>query len=96
VLFAAQQLDALMAPTNSRAWRIDYAAGDTFGTSSSSIAAVTGYPSVTVPVQLSGGLPLGVSLIGKPGGEAGLLALGAALERARGPFPEPRFLPSID
>jgi amidase len=95
-LFADQRLDALVAPTNGRAWRTDYATGDTFGTSSSSIAAVTGYPSITVPVQLAGELPLGVSLIGEPGGEARLLALGAALERARGPFPEPRFLPSLD
>jgi amidase len=95
-LFAEQRLDALIAPTNGRAWRTDYAAGDAFGVSSSSIAAVTGYPSVTVPVLLAGELPLGVSLIGTPGGEARLLALGAALERARGPFPEPRFLPSTD
>jgi amidase len=95
-LFAAQRLDALVAPTNSRAWRTDYAAGDAFGTSSSSVAAVTGYPSVTVPVQLAAELPLGVSLIGQPGSEAQLVALGEAIERARGPFPEPRFLPSID
>jgi amidase len=95
-LFAERRLDALIAPTNGRAWRTDYAAGDTFATGSSSIAAVTGYPSVTVPVQLADELPLGVSLIGAPGGEARLLALGAALERARGPFPAPRFLPSID
>jgi amidase len=95
-LFAEQRLDALVAPTNSRAWRTDYAAGDAFGTSSSSIAAVTGYPSVTVPVQLAMELPLGVTLIGSLGGEAQLLALGEAIEQARGPFPEPRFLPSID
>ncbi len=36
-----------------------------------------------------------MSLIGKPGDEGVLLALGAALERERGPFPEPRFLPTI-
>jgi amidase len=95
-LFSEQQLDALVAPTNGRAWRTDYAAGDEFGTSSSSIAAVTGYPSVTVPVQLAGGLPLGMSVIGKPGDEAQMLALGEALERARGAFPEPQFLPSVD
>jgi amidase len=93
-LFAEHELDALVAPTNGRAWRIDYAAGDSFGPSSSRIAAMTGHPSVTVPVRLANELPLGVSLIGKPGEEAPLLALGAAIERARGPFPEPRFLPA--
>ena len=94
-LLAEHDLDALVAPTNGRAWRIDYASGDSFGASSSRIAAATGYPSVTVPVQLANELPLGVSLIGKPGEEPVLLALGAALERERGPFPEPRFLPTI-
>jgi amidase len=95
-LFTAHRLDALVAPTNGRAWRTNHGAGDVFGVGSSRIAAVSGYPSVTVPVRLARELPLGVSLIGKPGAEAQMLALGEALERARGPFPEPRFLSSID
>ena len=94
-LFAEQNLDALLAPTNGRAWRIDYAAGDEFRVGSSSIAAVTGYPNVTVPVALVGELPLGVSLIGKPDEESLLLLLATAIEQQRGAFPEPRFLPSI-
>jgi amidase len=94
-LLAEQALDALVAPTNGRAWRVRYASGDSFGPSSSRIAAATGYPSVTVPVALAGELPLGVSLIGKPGEESSLVALGTAIERARGPFPEPRFLPTV-
>jgi amidase len=94
-LFAERDLDALVAPTNSRAWRTNYAGGDPpGGVYSSNIAAVTGYPNVTVPVVLSDELPLGVSLIGKPNEESLLLALAAAIERERGPFPEPRFLPS--
>jgi amidase len=93
-LLAERDLDALIAPANGRAWRIDYAAGDSFSAGSSDIAAVTGFANVTLPVALSGELPLGVSLIGKPGDERSLLALAAAIERARGPFPEPRFLPS--
>jgi amidase len=93
-LFDELDLDALVAPTNGRAWITDYAAGDRFSTSSARIAAVTGYPSVTVPVALAGGLPLGISLIGKPDGLPSLLSLGARLESARGPFPEPGFLPT--
>jgi amidase len=95
-LLLARDLDALIAPTGSRAWRIDYRSGDEFRVSSSSIAAVTGYPSVTVPVALAGELPLGVSLIAKPGDETSLLTLASAVERERGPFPEPRFLPTVD
>jgi amidase len=95
-LFAQRELDALVAPTNGRAWLTNYAAGDSFSIGNSDIAAVTGYPSLTVPVRLADELPLGVSFIGKPGEESALLALGAALERERGAFPEPRFLPSVD
>ncbi len=95
-VFAEHDLDALVAPANGRAWRTDYAIGDEHSVSSSAIAAVTGYPNVAVPVALFGELPLGVSLIGQPGEEPALLELAAAIEQRRGPFPEPRFLPSID
>ena len=95
-LFESLDLDALVAPTNGRAWLTSYSSGDRFGAGGSSrIAAVTGYPSVTVPLSLVDELPLGVSLIGKPGEVPVMLSLAASLERARGPFPEPRFLPSI-
>jgi hypothetical protein len=36
-----------------------------------------------------------VSLIARPGQESLLLALATAIERQRGPFPEPRFLPTV-
>ena len=95
-LFAEQRLDALVAPANARAWRTDFAAGDTFAVSSSSIAAVSGYPSIAVPVAIANELPLGIALIGKPREEAQLVVLAAAIERQRGSFPEPRFLPSVE
>lgn len=47
-----------------------------------SMVNVSGLPAITLPVhQTSEGLPMGVQLIGRPGGEATLLALGAQLER---------------
>jgi amidase len=94
-LFSDMNLDVLVAPTNGRAWQTDYVAGDRIGTSSARIAAVTGYPSVAVPIALVDELPLSLALIGKPRDESRLVTLAVALERARGPFPEPRFLPSI-
>jgi amidase len=95
-LLAERDLDALVAPVNSRAWRTDYANGDAFGVSSSSIAAVTGYPSIAVPIAVVDELPLGVALVAAPGRESLLVALATAIERERGPFPQPRFLPSLD
>ncbi len=47
-----------------------------------SIANVTGLPAITLPVyQTPDGIPMGVQLIGRPGGEAALLSIGAQLER---------------
>jgi amidase len=47
-----------------------------------SMVNVSGLPAITLPVlQTSDGLPMGVQLIGRPGGEAVLLALGAQLQR---------------
>lgn len=93
-LFAARDLDALVAPANSRAWRNDAQGGGRIG--SSRIAAVSGYASMTVPIELSADLPLGIALIVRPGDEHTMLTIGAALEKLRGPLPEPRFLASID
>ncbi len=92
-LFTVHGLDALVAPANARAWRSD--ARDAFRVGSSRIAAVAGYPSVVVPVALAGELPLGVAFIVRPGDETRMLAIGAVLEKLRGPFPQPRFLASV-
>jgi amidase len=43
---------------------------------------VSGLPAITLPVhRTAGGLPMGAQLIGRPGGERTLLALGRQLER---------------
>jgi amidase len=47
-----------------------------------SFANVSGLPAITLPVhQTAEGLPMGVQLIGRPGGEHTLLAIGAQLQR---------------
>ncbi|MGH3696460.1 MAG: amidase [Pseudonocardiaceae bacterium] len=44
---------------------------------------VTGQPAVSLPMHWTGdGLPVGIQLVGRPGGEAPLLALAGQLERA--------------
>jgi amidase len=90
-LFAEYRLDALVAPVNSPAWRTDFARGDAFWLSSSSIAAVSGYPSVTVPAGLIDGLPVAIAFIGEPFGEQRLIGFATAFEQLRGPFPRPEF-----
>jgi amidase len=47
-----------------------------------SFANVSGLPAISLPVgETEGGLPMGVQLVGRPGGEHTLLAIGAQLER---------------
>ncbi|WP_207453178.1 amidase [Herbiconiux sp. SYSU D00978] len=47
-----------------------------------SFVNVTGLPAISLPVHVTPeGLPMGVQLVGRPGGEATLLAIGAQLER---------------
>jgi amidase len=42
----------------------------------------TGQPAISLPLyQSAEGLPIGMMLVGRPGGEAPLLALAAQLER---------------
>ncbi|MBW2540670.1 MAG: amidase [Deltaproteobacteria bacterium] len=76
-------LDAIIAPANSPAWLTDHINGDTtFGISSSSYAAVSGYPSVTVPAGFVHGLPVGLSFISGAFSEKALIDLAYAFERA--------------
>ena len=81
-VIGARKLDALLAPTGSPAWLMDPVLGDHFIGSSSSPAAVAGYPSVTVPAGTVDGLPVGISLFGGKLQERRLLRLAHAFEQA--------------
>ncbi len=92
VVFAKEKLDALVAPTGSPAWTIDLVNGDHFLGASSTPAAVSGYPSVSVPVGYVHGLPVGMSFIGTAWSEPTLVRLAFAYEQAAKPRRPPRFL----
>ncbi len=77
-------LDALIVPTNGPAWMIDHVNGDNYGIGSSSLAAISGYPSITVPAGFVSGLPIGVSFIGKAWNEKQLIEIAYAFEQAVG------------
>jgi amidase len=88
---------ALVGPTAGPAWKIDAVNGDQFsGGGAGNLAAVAGYPHLTVPMGLIKGLPVGLSFMGPKWSEARLLSLGYAYEQARGPFPAPKLYPSIE
>ena len=79
-----QGLDALVAPSNAPAWRIDYANGDHYVGGNSTPAAVAGYPTVTVPMGFAFDLPIGISFIGRAWREGTLIRLASAFEHATG------------
>jgi amidase len=82
-VMAEHRLDALFAPTGGPAWPIDYANGDrSAAPGPSSIAAVAGYPHITVPAGYIDGLPVGVSFFGRAWSEPKLIALAYAYEQA--------------
>jgi amidase len=78
------RLDAVLALSGNPAWLTDYVLGDHYSIGTSSPAAVSGYPSITVPAGKVSGLPIGISLIGPAWSEPRLIALAYAFEVARG------------
>jgi amidase len=77
------ELDALIAPSNSPTWMTDHVNGDSLGgVFSSSYAAVSGYPNVTVPAGYISGLPIGLSFIGGAFADADLIGFAYAFEQA--------------
>jgi amidase len=82
--FDEHGLDAIIAITNGPAWMIDHANGDAFHIGSSSLAAVSGYPNITVPAGFASDLPIGLSFMGKPWNEKQLIEIAYAFEQATG------------
>jgi amidase len=93
-VFSEQRLDAIVAPTGSPPWTTDLVNGDHFKGASSTPAAVSGYPSISVPIGYSFGLPVGMSLIGKAWSEATLIKLAFGYEQAAKPRRAPEYLPT--
>ncbi|MBS0408878.1 MAG: amidase [Proteobacteria bacterium] len=77
---------ALVAPTLAPAWLIDDVLGDRYlGGGAGSVAAIAGYPHLTVPMGDVKGLPVGLSIIGPAWSDARVLSLGYAFEQAKAP-----------
>ncbi|MGE0448610.1 MAG: amidase [Vicinamibacterales bacterium] len=92
------RLDALVAPTSGPAWPIDYTRGDSGSAvrpSPATIAAVAGYPHITVPMGHDRSLPIGLSFFGRAWSEPRLIGLAFAYEQASRERRPPAFLPTL-
>ena len=90
-------VDALIAPSMVPAIFIDAIYGDRSpeGTGAGWIAAIAGYPHLTVPMGTVDGLPVGLSFIGTAFDDAEILSLGYAYELASQKRIVPTFLPNV-
>jgi amidase len=96
-MLADNNVAALVFPTMPPAWKIDVVNGDQIsGGGAGYLAAVSGYPHLTVPMGAVRGLPVGLSFIGPAWSEARLLALGYAYEQAAKVSLIPTLIQSIE
>jgi amidase len=89
-------LDAIVAPTGNPPWTTDLINGDHVVGSSTTPAAVAGYPSITVPAGFAYGQPVGISFIGRAWSEAALIRFAYAYEQATRHRRPPTFAATAD
>jgi amidase len=93
------RLDALVAPTGGPAWLTDLVNGDSgsaVAPAPSSVAAVAGYPHITIPAGYVHGLPAGISFIGRAWSEPTLIKLAYAYEQVTKHRCPPAFAATVD
>ena len=95
-ILAEGRVTVLALPTRSPPWLSTLGKGDAYtGPSASGLPAQAGYPHLTVPMGLVGGLPVGISFIGSAWTDDFLLQVGDAYERASNARVPPRYLETV-
>jgi amidase len=85
-------LDAVIGPTGGPAWKTDLVNGDHFMVGCSSIAAISGYPNITVPMGFIQGLPVGISFFGRAWSEPVLIRMAYDFEQGTHVRKAPQFI----
>jgi amidase len=88
-------LDAVVAPTDSPGWTTDLILSDHFIFASSGLAGGPGYPIVQVPAANVLGMPMGISFIGTAFSEPTLIKLAAGFENATHARFQPTFTGNV-
>ncbi|NNL89317.1 MAG: amidase [Marinicaulis sp.] len=97
-LLAENDVVALVSPSGPLASRIDPVNGDVWPDWAGAgwMAAIAGYPHLTVPMGDVHGVPIGISFIGSENDDAVILSLGYAYEQATKQRRDPKYLPSAE
>lgn len=90
----SNRLDAIMSPTGSPAWKTDLLLGDHLVGGSSSLAAISGYPAITVPMGFINDLPVGVTFFGKAWSEPVLIEIAYSYEQGTKHRKAPKYIVS--
>ncbi len=97
-MLADHEVDLLVAPSTNPAFLIDPVFGDSYqgGVGAGWIAAIAGYPHLTVPMGQMRGLPVGLSIIAGANQDQDVLKAGFVFEQKSQKFTPPTFLKTID
>jgi amidase len=94
MLLATYNVDILVSPSGPVASRVDPINGDVWPSfpGAGSMAAIAGYPHITVPMGTVHGMPVGFSFIGAKDQDAKVLSYGFAYEQNSNMRAEPQYL----
>lgn len=97
-LLAEHAVDMLVAPSGPVSPRVDPINGDTWPSWAGAgyLAAIAGYPHITVPMGDVHGVPVGFSIMGAKDADAEILSWGYAYEQASQMRVEPQYLANAE
>ena len=97
-LLADHDVAMLVAPSGPLSPRVDPVNGDNWPAWAGAgyLAAISGYPHITVPMGSVHGVPIGFSIMGAKDADADILSWGYAFEQASELRVEPQYLPNAE
>ena len=95
LLLKENNLDALIAGTDSPAWPTDLINSDHFVFGTSGPCAIVGYPIINVPAGITFGVPVGISFMGTAFSEPTLIKLASGFEAVTQARQKPQYLQTL-
>jgi len=97
-LMSKHEVDVLVSPSGALAPRVDPVNGDVWPdwAGAGSMAAIAGYPHLTVPMGVVHSVPIGLSFFGTKGADSEVLGYGYAFEQVTHMRAEPQYLENAE